>query len=215
MKYAAILLTSASLISSVFAISFTQVPVSVTAGVTTTLKWSGADASSPVTITLKKGESHHLETVAVLTDSATGGSYNWTPSKSLPNADNYALFISQGTETNYSGEFSLAGGSTAPLVTSLTTSVSVSTVAANATTVYLASTTGTGITIPRNTTFSSQTLSATGGGFSAGVPTTTAAETTAATTSGPSATPTKNAAIRAGSPLAFVLSAFAAILFWA
>jgi hypothetical protein len=214
MRYTSLLLASASLFSSALAIGFTHVPVNVTAGVSTTITWAGAADSSPVTIILKKGDAHNLQTVAVLTDTASGGSFTWTPDKSLPDGSNYAFFISQGLdETNYSGMFVLTGGSTAA-ATTIIAAATTSTVAANATTAYIASITGTGITVPRNTTFSIQSLTA-GGGLSAGAAPTTTTEISPSSTSSPSATPTKNAAIRAGSPLAFVMSAFAAILFWA
>ncbi|MCJ1463922.1 hypothetical protein MMC07_002531 [Pseudocyphellaria aurata] len=90
-------------------ISFTTLPTSVKAGVPTELKWIGGD-NSAVTITLRQGDSNDLKDVAVLTSTGTGGSFTWTPSKSLPDADNYALQISQGSEINYTGLFSLSGG---------------------------------------------------------------------------------------------------------
>ncbi|KAL9639866.1 MAG: hypothetical protein Q9164_000645 [Protoblastenia rupestris] len=92
-------------------IAFTTLPSSVEAGRSVTLRWAGGD-NTPVTITLKQGDPGDLRTVALITGSATGNSYTWTPSTSLPNAQNYALQITQDdTNINFTGLFSLSGGS--------------------------------------------------------------------------------------------------------
>ncbi|KAL6720732.1 hypothetical protein ACLMJK_002657 [Lecanora helva] len=103
-------------------IAFTTLPTSVQAGQPVTLKWGGGDGS-PVTITLQKGTTTNLKTVTVLTGDATGNSYTWTPSSSLPDAEDYALKIEQGDQTpNYTGMITLTGGSSSSA--SLTSAVS-------------------------------------------------------------------------------------------
>lgn len=49
--------------------------------------------------------------MAEITDSATNGQYIWTPPMSLPNGNDYALQIIQGTQSNYFGPFSIQGAS--------------------------------------------------------------------------------------------------------
>ncbi|QDS72987.1 hypothetical protein FKW77_008869 [Venturia effusa] len=88
-------------------------PTTVTAGTPITLTWIGGDSAAPVTITLKQGLSSDLKDVGVLTTSASGGSYTWTPDTTLPNGADYALAIAQGSVINYTGQFSVTGGSTA------------------------------------------------------------------------------------------------------
>ncbi|KAI9838684.1 MAG: hypothetical protein M1819_004998 [Sarea resinae] len=105
-------------------LQLTSFPKSVTAGSPSTLTWTGGDASSPVTITLRKGNPLDLQTVSVLTDSAIGGSYIWTPSSSLPSASDYAFMITQGSAVNYGGPVALTGSS---LVSSSANSTATST----------------------------------------------------------------------------------------
>ncbi|MCJ1254450.1 hypothetical protein MMC24_002265 [Lignoscripta atroalba] len=108
-------------------IAFTQVPAEVTAGEPTELMWGGGDGESLVTITLKKGDPDNLQSVAILTGDATGNSYTWTPSTSLPNGVDYALQISQGVDdVNYSGQFPLTGGATAAASTGTVSSTAAS-----------------------------------------------------------------------------------------
>ncbi|MCJ1238985.1 hypothetical protein MMC14_006977 [Varicellaria rhodocarpa] len=254
MHFSSVLLLGASFVIAVVAqnIQFTQSPslLGVAAGQPINLTWTGGDGSSAITITLKQGDPKNLQTVSIITGNAEGNSFTWTPSKSLPNADDYALMISQGTsDINYSGEFPLTGGAMSSSTTaspssatslspasSSASSVSAALSSLNSTlssilssqSVVLVTTTigtgassvGTGIPMSRNTTFSSQTLTATTattGGLQGGAPTTTVAETTVSTGTGgssstASASPTSGAA-GLGSPLAFVLSAIAAMIY--
>ncbi|MCJ1315442.1 hypothetical protein MMC15_000761 [Xylographa vitiligo] len=231
MHFASALLFGASLIVAAVAqnttlIAFTTLPgASVQAGVPVNLAWSGGDGVSPVTITLKQGPQTSLETVAIITGDATGNSYTWTPSSSLPNANDYALQISQGIDDiNYSGTFSLTGGSTSTSMSSSSTTISTASMSVttaviiagpsgNATiinpTVFTttlagtaASSGGTGIPMSRNTTFATASLSTTagtsGGGVSAG-PSGTATGTTGTTNLG-GGTPTGTAGSTGASP---------------
>ncbi|KAK5146402.1 hypothetical protein LTR04_001056 [Oleoguttula sp. CCFEE 6159] len=111
------LLFGASLVGAVIAqsstLAFTSVPAVVTAGQPANISYMAADTTSPVTITLRKGDPNNLATIAVLTSSSTGGSYIWIPDKSLANAQDYALQITQGVSAiNYSGLITLVGSDT-------------------------------------------------------------------------------------------------------
>ncbi|TID16499.1 extracellular matrix protein [Venturia nashicola] len=95
-------------------------PTTVAAGSPITLNWIGGDSTAPVTITLKKGLSTDLKDVGVITSTATGGSYTWTPDTTIGDGADYALAISQGSVINYTGQFSVTGGSTAAATTAST-----------------------------------------------------------------------------------------------
>ncbi|KAH7400924.1 hypothetical protein DE146DRAFT_478750 [Phaeosphaeria sp. MPI-PUGE-AT-0046c] len=56
-----------------------------------------------------------LTTVLGTIGTGTGGSFTWQVSSSLPSGSNYALEIKQGSEKNYSGQFSLTGTSSGVL----------------------------------------------------------------------------------------------------
>ncbi|GAB7364100.1 hypothetical protein MBLNU230_g4652t1 [Neophaeotheca triangularis] len=103
-------------------LTFTSAPDSVTAGEPQTLEYTTDNLDAPVTITLRQGEADNLQDVTTLTDSATGGSFTWTPSNDLTDGSNYALQITQGSEVNYFGPFSVSGGS--EVVTSIPASLS-------------------------------------------------------------------------------------------
>ncbi|MCJ1378411.1 hypothetical protein MMC17_001509 [Xylographa soralifera] len=228
MRFASALLLGASIIVTAVAqnttlIAFTTLPgATVQAGVPVQLAWSGGDGVSPVTITLKQGPQTDLATVAIITGDATGNSYTWTPSSSLPNANDYALQISQGIDDiNYTGTFSLTGGSTSTSMSSssstssmsVTTAVIIAGPSGNATiinpTVFTttlagtaASSGGTGIPMSRNTTFATASLSTTAGTSGVGVtagPSGTATGTTGTQGVG-GGTPTGTAGSTAASP---------------
>jgi len=233
MHFARTLLYGATMIVAAVAqnttsIAFTTLPgPSVQAGVPVKLAWSGGDGVSPVTITLKQGPQTDLATVAIITGDATGNTYTWTPSSSLPNADDYALQISQGVDDiNYTGTFSLSGGSTSTSMSSsssTTSSMSVATAiivagpSGNATiinpTIFTttlagtaASSGGTGIPMSRNTTFATASLSTTAGTSGVGVSAGPSGSSTATGTMGTSGvvggTPTGTAGSTGASPSA-------------
>lgn len=144
------------------------------------------DTANPVTIILRKGPGSNLQTISTLTDAATGGQYVWTPSTSLPNADDYALEIQQGSQNNYWGAFALRGGSDGSVTPSAGAYATPS--AGTSTTMNSTMTTapmpmGTGVTMPvgngtasmatgtsmpRNTTMSMATLTPTMSGTGSG-----------------------------------------------
>ena len=93
-------------------IAFTVLPQTIQAGQDITLHWGGGDGS-PVTLTLQQGTTQNLQTVELLTGSASGYSYTFKVPTNLPNADNYAFRIQQGdSEPNYTGMIALIGGTT-------------------------------------------------------------------------------------------------------
>ncbi|KAI5370301.1 hypothetical protein Slin15195_G011790 [Septoria linicola] len=158
-------------------ISFTNaLPAPAQVGIPFELTYATTDASSPITILLRKGASNDLQTVSTLTSAATGGSFEWTPASDLEDGSDYALQIQQGTEVNYLGPFSIEGGSgtgastssssAAPPSYGESTSITLTaTASANGTasrTFTAVAPYGTGnATIPRNTTMSSATLTRT------------------------------------------------------
>ncbi|KAF3481994.1 extracellular matrix protein [Arthroderma uncinatum] len=220
------LLAGAALVASVVAqgqIAFTSFPSNLVAGKPFEVKWTGGAPGAPVTITLRKGPSDDLKDVAVLTSSATGGSYTFTPSTSLVSGPDYALQITQGSQINYTGLFSITGGTGKPSSTSATTTASsgyptkpvtkpVSTTHASMTITNSANSTtmmtmtssgtasmGTGTTTHRNTTMATPTLSS-----------------TRTPTLSPTAKPTGNAAsslAAMSSPLALIMAALAAFAY--
>ncbi|KIW83540.1 hypothetical protein Z517_02785 [Fonsecaea pedrosoi CBS 271.37] len=233
---AKLLLLSASLATHVLAqarIAFTSVPAVVVAGQSYNISWAGGDGS-PVTITLREGDPDDLKTIATLADSVTENSFVWNVSLSLVTASDYALQITQGQDSiNYSGLFSIAGGSGTSTISlsGLTTPTS----SGNAT-ASLISPTSTGIAssgrstiFASNMTFSSATLSSTSSSnlipavtehmtssssslssSSTSQPSSTSeAPTAAATTTVPDA----GAAGQLGSSAALVLGVFAAVMF--
>ncbi|KAL8720676.1 MAG: hypothetical protein Q9225_002505 [Loekoesia sp. 1 TL-2023] len=261
MHFTKFLLVAATAVVAVVAqsrqIAFTSTPASVTAGSSVTLRWGGGDDSQPVTITLKRGDTNNLQTVSLITGSATGNSYTWNVPSSLPNGDDYAFQINQGVDdVNYSGRFTLSGGSTASTtpsttpssvltattsaptsasaifqsaVNSMNSSVTTTVAASNATTTVGgafgtgvvgtgASGAATGTTMLRNTTMSRATLRSTS---SSAAETTSAAATTTGGSAGSTTSSSSTGAPSSGamdaasfaSPLALVLSAFAAIVY--
>ncbi|ETI25885.1 hypothetical protein G647_02662 [Cladophialophora carrionii CBS 160.54] len=112
-------------------IAFTSVPAVANAGESYNITWGGGDGS-PVTITLREGNSNDLKTVATLADGVDEDFFVWDVSKSLPTASDYALQITQGQGSiNYSGQFSIVGGSGTSTISATDTSTTAT--AANAT----------------------------------------------------------------------------------
>merc|ERR1712137_487046 len=110
MRFFETILSAAAFAAAVAALEINDFPAEgVVAGQTYTITYSPAD-DTPTTFILRQGQSTGLDTVATLTTSATGGKFEWTPTKSLVNEPDYALQIQQGTTINYSAQFPLSGG---------------------------------------------------------------------------------------------------------
>jgi hypothetical protein len=125
--------------------------------------------------------------------SATGYYYLWTVSDSLATASDYALEITQGeTDINYSGHFSLVGGTGSSSVatpTTLTGNVTnVINMTSSGTEVGTAASMGTGTAMSRNATFSSPTLSPTSSASSGPASASATATSTSASASGAEST---------------------------
>ncbi len=56
-------------------------------------RYSTNDTQSPVTILLRQGQTNDLKTLMTLTDNSYNSQFIWTPPKSLPNGNDYALQI--------------------------------------------------------------------------------------------------------------------------
>ncbi|KAH7060789.1 hypothetical protein B0J12DRAFT_344140 [Macrophomina phaseolina] len=101
-----------ALISSAVAqsVSFTNVPTSVEAGRTYVIEYN-APAGQSVSIILRKGNPDDLDTITTLTSDSTGGSFSWTVPSNLESDNDYAFEIRGAGGDNFSGQFSLSGGS--------------------------------------------------------------------------------------------------------
>ncbi|KIW23192.1 uncharacterized protein PV07_11412 [Cladophialophora immunda] len=224
-----LLLLSTSLFTHALAqarIAFTSVPALVVAGQSYNISWAGGDGS-PVTITLREGDPNDLKTIATLADGVTEDFFVWNVSQSLATASDYALQITQGQDSiNYSGLFSIAGGSGTSTISYTTTTATNATASLISTTSTAIASFGNTTTTAGNMTFSPATLSSTSStsmipavtqhmtssssSSSEGLPSSTsAAPTAAATTSVPDA----GAAGQLGSSAALVLGVFAAVMF--
>src|SRR5271155_103860 len=152
---------------------------------------------------------------------ANGYSYEWHVSNSLATASDYALEITQGqSEINYSGLFSLVGGTGSSSIAYSTTQISNATATSSMSmtsspSMGTAASMGTSLTMPRNTTFSSATLSLTS--LSPSGPLVTSATTTptstVASTVAQSTTAPTGAASQLVRPGNFLLAAFVATFF--
>jgi hypothetical protein len=110
MRFFQAILSSAAFAALVAALEINEFPAQgVVAGTTYTITYSPAD-DVPTTFVLRQGKSTDLDTVGTLTTTATGGKFQWTPSKDLPNEADYALEIKRGDTVNYSAQFPLTGG---------------------------------------------------------------------------------------------------------
>jgi hypothetical protein len=224
MRFFQVVLSGAAIIAAAWALELNEVPSSIEPGKTYTITYSPKD-DTPTTFTLRKGNPGNLDDVDVLTTSATGGSFEWTVDDSLPNADDYAIMVSQGSVENYSGQIKLTGsdaepsssGSATPSASATPSSTGAkSSTDASATatetetettlaTTAAASATVTS-TVGSNSTISSATLSRTGSGTSA----------PASTTTGSSSPPqeTNAASMLGSSPLALIFGAIAAMAYF-
>ncbi|KAI4805048.1 hypothetical protein E4T44_11293 [Aureobasidium sp. EXF-8845] len=86
-------------------LAFTRTPTDVTAGQPVTVQYTAQNLAQILRA--------RLSTCTDVLDNAVNGSYTWIPDRSLENASNYALQISQGYEVNYSGLITLSGGNAA------------------------------------------------------------------------------------------------------
>ncbi|EUC44231.1 hypothetical protein COCMIDRAFT_37879 [Bipolaris oryzae ATCC 44560] len=110
MRFFQAILSSAAFAALVAALEINDFPAQgVVAGNSYTITYSPAD-NVPTTFILRQGKSTDLNVIGTLTTTATGGKFQWTPSKDLSNQGDYALEIKRGDTVNYSAQFPLTGG---------------------------------------------------------------------------------------------------------
>ncbi|EUC33016.1 hypothetical protein COCCADRAFT_5391 [Bipolaris zeicola 26-R-13] len=110
MRFFQAILSSAAFAALVAALEINDFPAQgVVAGNSYTITYSPAD-DVPTTFILRQGKSTDLDVIGTLTTTATGGKFQWTPSKDLPSKGDYALEIKRGDTVNYSAQFPLTGG---------------------------------------------------------------------------------------------------------
>jgi len=167
------------------------------------ITWSGGD-NSAVTLTLRRGYPKDLNTVSTIANAITANYYVWTVPSTLASADDYALQISQGSsDINYSGLFSIQGGSGNSTTASGQSSMSITSMVSGS---------GTSTVMYQNTTFSSASLTSSGSAsFGATTSRSSSSRTAAATTQATSA-PSNDAPIRTGSSAALILGIVAAVM---
>ncbi|KAH0545068.1 hypothetical protein FGG08_000839 [Glutinoglossum americanum] len=162
----------------------------------------------PVTLILRAGDPGNLatvETITTLPASGSGGSYSWIPSKDLPSLSGYAVEIKQGGLDNFSGQFSISGGSGSALPSGSATLTSPSN--STATTTSSSSSSSSTSTSSGNLTTTTTTLKTTSS--TAGYTKTVAAPTGSSTVA-----PNANTAAGFASPLALVLGAVMAMIYF-
>ncbi|KAF2270408.1 hypothetical protein CC78DRAFT_132180 [Lojkania enalia] len=125
MRFIQTIFAGAALVAAAFAVEINEFPTSVEAGGEALIKYSPGD-ETPTTFILRKGESTDLANVTTITESATGGEFTWNVPEDLENGDDYALFVIQGSETNFWGPFTVTGGEEPTSSTSSSASASAS-----------------------------------------------------------------------------------------
>ncbi|CAK7567146.1 MAG: hypothetical protein SEPTF4163_005108 [Sporothrix epigloea] len=199
--------------------AFTNSAFDLVPGSTFTLTWG--NATGPVTIYLATGESDDLKKVQAIDSNVEGGSFTWTVPTGLVSGT-YAFEITDSTGTNYSKQFKLTGTGSASASPSTAVSTVVSSTAASSTAVSSAATSSTTITSlsmsssspasSSSSTSKTKTLKTTA--LSNSTTTKTTATGTKTSTSATATPVNTNNGPQAKSPLAFVLVAFAALLYF-
>jgi len=110
MRFIQSIFAGAALVAAALAVEINEFPSEVQPGKSYVIKYTPGD-SAPTSFLLRKGKNEDLKTIATLTTSATGGSFTWNVDSALPNADDYALQVKQGSDENYIGPIKLTGGS--------------------------------------------------------------------------------------------------------
>ncbi|KYK57688.1 hypothetical protein DCS_04701 [Drechmeria coniospora] len=178
-----------------------------------TLEYSGC--ADDCTISIVNGPSDNLKVVKVLTPSASGTSYTFTPS-GLP-SDTYAIKIADNKtpdQINYSIQFSYQGTGSASASTS--SGVTTTSSPSQTTTNLASTTTGTETGSATNTPYTSRIMSSnsTMTSHSSKPATKTRVATGSNANITPSTVPNQNAAGRASSQMALVAGVIAALAYF-
>ncbi|KAK5117719.1 hypothetical protein LTR62_005143 [Meristemomyces frigidus] len=208
-------------------LTFTHVPNPITDGQAQAITYATNDTTTPVIILLRKGISTELTNISVITTSATGGQFIWTPPLSLADANDYALEVIQGSQKNYFGPFVIQGADPAAVSSASVASMAKPSAYPGTTHTPLANgtasvtgvmgggsgmATGTGTAVGRNTTMSMASL--TGTSSVTGTRSGSGSLTSTATGSARSSSASSGAAVlRAGGVVGLVLGAAAAAVF--
>ncbi|KAI9869037.1 MAG: hypothetical protein M1813_002860 [Trichoglossum hirsutum] len=183
---------------------------SVAAGDSVKITWAGGDPTAPVTLVLRSGDPNNLNAGSVITSSATGGSFTWSVPSDIPSLSNYALEIKQGSLDNFSNQFAISGGSGTALPTgSLTATLSASN-SSTSTSTSSSSSSESSSSASSSTASGNLTTTATLKTTSSSAGTTR----TSAPTSSSTVAPNANTAPGFASPLALVLSAMMAMIYF-
>lgn len=110
MRFFETLFAGAALVAAALAVEINEFPSEVQAGRSYRITYTPGD-DTPTTFILRKGKNEDLDTITTLTTTATGGEFQWAVDSSLPDADDYALEVRQGEESNFIGPIALSGGS--------------------------------------------------------------------------------------------------------
>lgn len=196
------LLAGASLLALVAAEApkITSIFTSLTPGETVTITWIGGDSTKPVDLILRSGNSGNLDINGPI-GTGTGGSFTWVVPSDLKSLPSYAIEIKQDGQSNYGPQFAILGGTGTGTVKATTDSATPTPTSANSTTV--------------TTTSSDSTSTST---ISGNVTSTISLKTTGSTRAPPTGSstvaPNANTAAGLASPLALVLSAVMAMIYF-
>ncbi|KAI9782117.1 MAG: hypothetical protein M1839_005464 [Geoglossum umbratile] len=188
----------------------TSIFKSLNAGDSVKITWTGGDPSAPVDLVLRSGDSNNLNVVGAI-GSGSGGSFTWVVPSNIQSLGTYAIEIKQGGQSNYSPQFAIMGGSATATPTGSTTSSAVT-----STSSLTITTTSTSASTSASTSDSTSiSTSSASGNLTSSVTLKTTGSTTKATATGPSSTLLNaNTAAGLASPLALVLSAVMAMIYF-
>ncbi|CAZ85609.1 unnamed protein product [Tuber melanosporum] len=175
-----------------------------------TIRWTPS-TPGPVTLILRRGDGNNLATVTnIASEIPNSGSYDWTPSESLPVGDDYSIQIISGSASNYSPKFGIGPPvSTSSSSTSTTTSTgssSTSSSSSSSSSTITSSSSSSSATTSATSSGANTTISSTSRTSSRSIPTSTSSGATGGATS-------TNGAAQVVSPLALVFFIAAGIAY--
>ncbi|KAG0637957.1 Ser-Thr-rich glycosyl-phosphatidyl-inositol-anchored membrane family-domain-containing protein [Tuber brumale] len=157
-----------------------------------TIRWTPS-TQNPVTLVLRKGRGANSNTITTIaSEIPNSGSYDWTPSPSLPVGDDYSIQIISGGLTNYSPVFgigpltSTSSSSTSNTTSTTSSSTSSSSSSSSSTTTSSSSSssaTSSSVTTSATSSEANTTISSTSPAPSRSTPTSTSSDTSTSTSS--------------------------------
>ncbi|CAK7263057.1 hypothetical protein SEPCBS119000_000289 [Sporothrix epigloea] len=199
--------------------AFTNSAFDLVPGSTFTLTWG--NATGPVTIYLATGDAEDLTKLKAIDTNDASGSFTWTVPTDLVTGT-YAFEITDSTGTNYSKQFKLTGTGSATPSASTAVSTPVSSTAASSTATSStaasstaeSSTTVTSMSTPMSSSLTTKTKTMKTTASANSTTTKTSATGTKATTTSTATPVNTNSGPQTKSSLAFVLVAFAAMMYF-